>query len=329
MLALLGGCGDDTPSLTSSAEEAARVLPADARFVTRLDLRTLQQNSGLTLSSERGITLRLLDSDVTFNPLSEATQSRLQAFIDATGFDPASDLESVYAAVPGDSSSPGDQSLGFAILADMNPDQLRAYLADQDSLVSDGATYRDVPVYHLTTLGTRAPQFALLSDRLIAVAPTEAALHQMIDRYQGRTSTLADRTEGAHLFAESVHEGSIGMVAYDLGTQRLLQTVDQEDSNRFTRIGRAVRDVVATFDPQKERVHGRLLLTTDQNASDLADVVKGAIAAVKTGGDLSEAERAMLDRIQVSSRDDTVTITFDMEIEQLARWVFDQPRLRT
>ena len=323
---LLIGCGDDTPSLTPSAEEAARILPEDAQLVTRMDFQALQAESALSLSSERGITIRLLDSDFTFNPLSAEAQARLDAFIEATGVDPTTDLESVFAALPSDSTAGSDRMPGFAIIADLDPDQLRSYLAEQTAVVSESAAYNDVTVYRMTNTPAAGLHFALLSDRLIAVTPTEAGLHRMIDRHQGNAPALADRAGGTRLFAESVREGPLGLVAYDLPTQRMLDTVEQVDGNRFARIGRAVRDVVATLDLQEDRVNGRLLLTTDQNASDLADVVRGAIAAVKTGGDLSETERAMLDRIEVSDRDDMVTVRFDMDLEQLARWMMGQER---
>lgn len=325
-IAFTGCRGDAPPALSSSAQEASRVLPPDAQLITRVDLHDLQQNSGLTLSSERGITLRFLDSDVTFNPLSTENQRKLRTFIDATGFDPAADLQSVYAAAPSDSAE--TSGAGFAIIANMNPSQLQAYLADQDSLVTQHETYRDVALYRLTADLREGLTFALLSDQLIVAAPNSTALHGMIDRYYGEGPTWTDSPENRQrLFAESASEGPLGIVAYDLPTQRLLQQTDAE--SRIEKIGQAVRDVVGTLDVQDEKVRGRLLLTTDRNASDVASVVRGAVAALKTDADRSETQRALLDRIRVTDGDGTVTIRFDMETEQLVRMLFDVPQTRT
>lgn len=324
-LTIVGCRGDAPPPLTPSAQEAARVLPSDARLITRLDLNNLQQQTGLALSSERGVTLRFLDSDITFNPLSTKAQHRLQAFIDATGFDPASDLESIYVAMPSDSAEA--RGAGFAIRVDMNRSQLEDYLASQDSLVAHDASYRNTAIYRLRR-GPDPLQFALLSDRLIVAASNDGALRTMIDRYDGQAPTLANSSEQRQrLFAESVREGPLGLVAYDLPTQRLLQQTDADSD--LERIGQAVRDIVGTLDFTEDQVRGRLLLTTDRNASDVASVVRGAIAALKTDPDRSDAQRAMLDRVKVTDGDGTVTIQFDMKMEMLARMLLDLQPTRT
>jgi len=326
--ALLGtGCGpsvDDAPPLPTRTEEALALLPADAQFAGMLDLQDLQQNGGLSFSSERGITVQFLDSDVTFNPLSSEQQNRLSAFIDATGFEPGSDLHAAY--VVGDSTQP--QAVLFA--ASYERERLTSELMAQFDARLDTSSYRDTPILRLrpedgdslSQNGTPL-QFALMRDGWMALSSDTARLRAIIDRSLS-DDAAPDSPAMMPLVTALGGRGGAWMAVRDLPSQRMAQSANEQ---RLAQLARAVRDAGMALSFRQDGVEGTILLTTNQDPADVADVVRGAVSTLKLQGDLTTEQQDLLDRITVTeARGERVWVTFDVPQETLARILIQSMR---
>lgn len=320
---LITGCGpdiDDAPPLPSRTERAMALLPADARFVGMLDLQDLQQNGGLSFSSDRGITVRFLDSDVTFNPLSPERQRRLQTFIDATGFEPGSDLHAAYVA--GDSTQP--RTLLFA--ATFNREQLTNELLTAFAERLDTTSYRNVPVLRLDARDDEPPlQFALMDDSWMALSADTTQLHALIDRSLESPPASSDNAI-MPLVTALGGRGGAWFTLRDLPSQRLTQSADRQ---RMAQLARAVRDAGTALQFTGDGVSGIILLTTNQDPADLADVVRGAVSTLRLNDNLTQEQQALLDQITVSEGDaGRVWVTFDVPQETLARLLIQSMQSR-
>lgn len=322
VLLLVTGCGPDvteSPPVPARTEQAMALLPADARFTGMVDLQDVQENGGISFSSERGITVRFLDSDLTFNPLSAEQQERLQDFIDATGFEPGTDLHTAYVA--GDSMRPRS----ILLAAEMNRERLLQQLLDTFSTRLDTTTYRGAPIVQLRTEASENTlQFALLDDNWIALSPDITTLEATIDRSLESPSASPDEYSAMMPLVRAVGgRGGAWLALRDLPSQRLAQSADDQ---RMNQLARAVRDVASALHFEADGVAGTVLLTTDQNAADLADVVRGLVSAVKMNQDITEEQRQLLDQVTVTPTDGQVWIAFNVSQETLARILIQSVR---
>ncbi|NBB73554.1 MAG: hypothetical protein GVY35_07750 [Bacteroidetes bacterium] len=322
LLLIATGCGPDVtdaPPVPARTEQAMALLPADARFAGMLDLQDLQANGGISFSSERGITVRFLDSDLTFNPLSAEYQERLQAFIEATGFEPGRDLHAAYVA--GDTTRPRSVLLAADVDRTRLVDQLTKSFASR----LDTTSYRGVPMMQLQAEGDDIPlQFALLNDGWIALSPDAQALRATVDRSLNAASEPTGDAM-APLVEAIGGRGGAWLTLRDLPTQRLMQSADDQ---RLSQLAGAVRDVASALRFTPDGVAGTALLTTDRDAGDIADVVRGAVSTVKMNQQLTEEQRQLLDQITVTDATGQVWIEFSLSQETLARLLIQSMQSR-
>jgi len=122
-----------TDRIPAQTRQATSLLPEAPRYAGMVDLETIMGQV-----DELG-EMNLADS------LRRTDNARLQAFLDATGMDPETDLKAVYGAI-GDGSS-----FSAVVFADLTPDQMDRYLNQAPDGSGRATTYRDVPVYRLHT----------------------------------------------------------------------------------------------------------------------------------------------------------------------------------
>lgn len=313
LLVLLAGCGreDEAPPVPPRTEQAMALFPANARFAAMLDVQALQRDGGIAFSSECGITIHFLDSDVTFNPLSPEQQTRLRAFIEATGFEPGDDLHAAYVA----SDSLDEPSFLLAVEVDRErlTEQLLAEFGDR----IDTTVYRDTPLLAIRSEGSARPalRFALLEGGWIALAKDTATLHAMTDRSLEAPSPADERSMEALVTAIG-GRGGAWLIARDLPSQQISRSAND---GRIRQLASAVRDAATALDFADDGVHGTVLLTTEQDPADLADVVRGLVSAVKMSGGLTEEQRQFLDQMTVTERGGHVWVDFEVDQNTLAR----------
>lgn len=310
---LIAGC-TSSPSVPPETRSALAIFPDDARMMGKVNLQALRTDAGISFSAQRGFTVRFMDSDLSYNPLGDSARARLRDFIATTGIDPETDVNAVYVAASPSHTQDAD-TYRFIVQANMRADQLQAYLNEHlaDAFTSD--THAGVPVYRLERIDDAPRLHLALVDDMVLAAPTATSLHTMIERAQ---TTPSDDSSALPLVAESVPNEGFWLVVRNLPTDRLMQEA-REDESSLQRIAKVVRDMSASVSFADAQAHGRLLLTTDANADDVASVVRGAVAAMRTGGDLNDEQRALLDDVQVHAGDGRVTIDLKAEKNVLMR----------
>lgn len=319
----------EPPPLPSHTQQAAGVLPSNTHFVGMVDLQHFEQNAGISFSSERGITIRFLDSDITFNPLSPADQETLNDVIATTGFDPGKDIRAIYVTSARDTVEGQAQSRSpsFVLQGTFQPDRLREYLAERTGPSLRDTTYRGISIYRYRgdDADSAVISFALLDQHLAIAGSDESSVCSMIDRHQGTHPSLRDQPASMRLIAQVASGSGLWMAARNLPTQQLAQEAEFENAD-LQRLSRVVRDVAAAVTFADHDVQGRILLTTDRNAADLASVVRGLIAAMRSNNDLSDEQLAMLDDIEVVEGDGEVTVRFTVDQKTFARMALEMMR---
>lgn len=326
----LTGC-TPAPSVPAETKSALAVFPQDTRMVGKVNVQALRTDAGLSFSAQRGFTMRLMDSDFSYNPLSDSARGRLADFIAQTGIDPETDIEAFYAAAGGSSNNPSDDSSDeenryrFVVQANLEPEPLRQYLDENLGKAFARSAYQDVPVYTRSGADVEDPFHMAVVGNMVVAAPTHPGLAAMIDRAlsptNGEPLTLP-------LVAQSVPDEGFWVVVRDLPAGQLTQAAEG-DGRSLRRIARVARDVSASMSFAAGRAHGRLYVTTDSDADDVASVVRGAVAGLRTGADLSDEERAVLESVEVTASDGAVTVDFRAEKALLVRTMVSMMRTRT
>lgn len=184
----LGGCEpymSMTDQLPTQTRRAAALLPDGPRFVGMVNVeQALGQMGGLTA-------IPSTDS------LRRTGAPRLRTFLDATGFDPRTDVTSAYGAVGED----GD-ALSIVAFADLGPDQLDRYLDQAGPGAGTRTDYRDVPLYHLALCmgdcgdASEAPpdtlSLAFVQNGTIALALNRSHVRAIVDRHRDDRGGLRD-----------------------------------------------------------------------------------------------------------------------------------------
>ena len=317
-LAALLGCESSVdappvPEMTAETKRAAEVLPPDADFVAMMNVRRLQEHGFFdgenALSAEQ---------------LSGEGGARVRDFLDATGFDPQKDVREVYVAMEG--AAEGTASL--ALYADINRDRLRQQIETQLEGRLARSSYGDLTLYELTG-ADHSLTFALASDDLIVAATTPQAARAMIDRLEGRGRALAQNAALMHRVEQVQGRGDLWLAVREVArfrrppqkaaAQQKTDTQQKSLPRGMDRLLRAVQDGAAAFTVTGGTVDGFAYFDAADGVapSDLADVTRGLVGAMKASAD--EEELRALDQVQVEEQGDEVRVAFSLPRAMLSR----------
>lgn len=286
--------------LSAETKRATEVLPSGATFVSMINATKMAEGRSTPISEQ-------MDGE---------HGARLRGFLEAAGFDPARDLQEVYVA--------GSENGGASIAAYVEMDRARVQQAFEEQLQSDWtrSTYGGLPVYKHQE-EEHSLMFALANDNLILAASRPAALHAMIDRLgDAGPAALADDAALMPLVRKVQGHGDAWFVlrgVNDVMTQASVR--NDEDNPDLHRLRRAVRDAAASFTLDEARVEGTAYLTAapDVDPADLANVVEGAVAALRTSPEVDGPQRQALDDVRVQQRGSEVTVAFALPRSLLDR----------
>lgn len=291
----------DAPSaaLTMETRSAAAVLPADAPFVAMTNLREMQTNPALDPFRDDALAVGQVGAEIA---------ARIEAFLDATGFDPARDLHEVYVAgVPG----AGHQEAVLVAYADYDRDR---FLAEIDAQLGDALArtdYDGVPVYR--SLDARGDvHFALANDDMLLAAGNAADLHAMLDRLADGGPALAD-DDDMMARIQRVSDGTAWVVTRGMALDR--QHDDGAHDTHLPRLDQVVGDVAAAFQIHRDGLDARVALTPtgDVSPEEVADLLRGALAVMKADGRMDAAKRRALDDARIRAEGDHVQVTFRLD----------------
>lgn len=305
----LSACSDTqfepAAEITLQTRSATEVLPANSHFAGMIDLQAMQQNS-------------------PFNPLydgmteniSGEVGARIQDFIDATGFDPITDLREIYVAADGQGAEGRPNIVAYA---NFDRARLQAYVETNAPTGFERTDYNGVPVYRADRNGNGF-SFALANNNMIVAAADPADVEAMLDRLTGKGVSLDDNPEMMRLIERAASGTSAWFVVQNIRDDPFqhAERSDVMDKNA-AQIGRAVQDAVVTINMQAEGVDGLVYLYTKQEVSsaDLADLTRGLVSAMKSAPEMDADKLRALDRVRVKDHNDHVRIRFEVDYAAL------------
>jgi len=295
------GCesGIDRPTEAPPETRAATaLLPADARMMTMVDVQHLQKHG-----PERA--RRMLD--VPFSNGASAETARLQDFLEASGLNPDRDVERIYMAVSTTDRAPRSVAYGSFDRTRIE-DALRSTFGDD----LEPSTYREVTLF-VASKAAGDQRFALAvpnADMMLA-AGTPDALRAMIDRLRDG----GDATAPTDLVRKASQGQSFWFVTTDMGRFDEDPGARQDEGDvpgDMRRLGRALKDVAGHFSFTEDgSLDGQFILVprSSAQAADVADVARGAIAALKQHSEAPDAFREAAQQADVQTVDDEVRVT--------------------
>jgi hypothetical protein len=310
-LGTLAGCGPNPPEPSDDTLSALSVFPADVQSVSMVDLQRLKEDAGISFFGERGIQLTLLDSDFVFDPLSQEQRADLNAFIEASGFNPDTDLQSVYVAASPMGETAAMKAPLLVLNAQFERDRLAASLADATDLVTPVDTESDIPVFAFADAERSANEaraddrrMALLNDRRIAIG-NPADIDALLDRMQSGTGGFDASAGDRELIGYASANNAAWSVLLTMPEQmgNIGEMIDGDASTwheRMARVATVTQQAGMGVSLTSEDVQARLTLVAGENASDVRSVLRGLASGAQAYDDLSEQQRTFLQDLEIN-----------------------------
>jgi hypothetical protein len=296
----LTGCETEldapTADLSLQTRNALEVLPAGADAVAMLDVRAVHESP---VGRHGG--------PFSVEGMSGEGSARFDEFVRLTGFDPEEDLSRVYVAVHGE----GEQATpAFVVYGTFDRARMDAYLQEHAPAEAEleRTTIADLPAYLGTNEDGRRFGLVLVNDEM-ALAGEETALRAMVERVGGRASGGLDTDAAMMRLVERA--------AYGDGAWFAARNIDRHAADEhgpavgdLARAGGQMAEGVMSFDFRADGValHAVGFPRAGADAGEVADLVQGAVAAMRTqAADEPEVVRA-LDDVDVRASDGAVVV---------------------
>lgn len=290
---------DQPPEAAPEARAATALLPPNAKVLVMADLQHMRQRGPEAMRDR----FMIPDGDG-----ASASSARLRDFLSASGIDPDRDVHRVYAALPDtDGAAP-------RVVAYGSFDRERVAQAVQTKFGDDleRATYRNVDLFAAAQPDTDGRRFALaVPNSEMAIATGDRAeLEAMIDRLRDG----GDAPDPGPLVRQASQGQSFWMVARDLPSGNASNAKIDE----MRQLRRALKDMAAhlSFASDGSADGQFIFIPKDASqASDVADVLRGAIGAMKQEASKPDSDapaefREALSNVQVETSGSEVRATF-------------------
>ena len=282
--------GLDAPGVTATVQssEAFALLPADAQMIGMMDLRAARESDAIkTATGGAGLGMVSPDGSDDFDE-----------FVRLTGFNPGEDLDRVYIA-----AREANRAAAFVGYGRFDRDRIARFVADQEDAELEATEIDGIPVY-LSTRDTERGGFALVNDEMI-LAGDEASLRAMLARV-GTTDATPSADVQALLDRVQYPDGA-WFIARDLGVAGSDATLGDAPMGAAATMA---DDMVVSMDFRRDGVAFGAFVTprSGASASDLADVLKGGVAAARAGLKDEPGAIDMLDDVDVKTRDGGVGV---------------------
>lgn len=326
ILGLLTACTPDPPDVPADTWSMLGTFPESTQSISQVDLQQLKTEAGISFFGARGIQLTLLDSDMTFDPLTREQRAELNAFIEASGFDPDTDLNAVLiGATPLlDDTDPEALERPLAVFsATFTRDALAEALLDASDLIRpvDEATHRFAfDRAEDADLEDSSTHIALLDDNRIAVGHANDIDALLARHDEGRDGLSVDATTRG-LIGYAAQGGSAWSVLLDM-PREIEQTVDEIDDaddaeewqRRLARVAQVTDQGGLAFTLDQQNVQSRLTLVAHDNARDVRRLLNGVLSGAQSQDRWTEDQQAMLENIEI--RDEGAFVHIDMSTTQ-------------
>ena len=269
--------------------EALDLLPAGAQMVGMVDFAAARNSDALD---------QVMGGELS--PFGADGRGEMDRFIRLTGFDPATDIDRVYVA-----GSPEASGAALVVYARFDRDRIeRAIEAEAPEGELTRTEIEGVPAWIAQEAEGEAFAFALPNDRMM-LAGDEATVRAMIDRQNTGTKGLTADADLMALVNRARHKEGAWFVVrgVDAGP------VPGEDP--MNRLGSLAEEVVMSvgFGDDGMGVDAYIAPRAGAAASDVADVTRAAVAAMRMQAKAEPVVLDVLDDVDVDEEDAGVRVT--------------------
>ena len=286
--------------LPDQARTATTLLPPDGRMMAMVDLQQMRTHGPSAL--------REAFSKVS-NP-SVGDHGELHDFLTESGLDLSTDIERVYLTQPRE-----DRQQPYLVLTGtFDRERIGQALEAQAGRDVRQVDVSGTSAFLLRTDNQTDVAISVVREDLLAIAPSAHALEAMLHRSVEGMATTDDML---------LRAASQGQSAWYV-LRNLNAPASSNAPDEMERLGSALQDMAGSFTfTDGGALDGALTLVPKGNASpeDVADVVRGLVAAAKQSADISADAREALQRTDVQATDADVRITAHLPaplINQLA-----------
>ncbi|NNF58226.1 MAG: hypothetical protein HKN04_08280 [Rhodothermaceae bacterium] len=295
-----------TGDLTLETRDALAVLPADAAFAGMMNFRAMQSSAAVQ---------RATGNQFGVDALEGESKARFDEFVRLTGFNPEEDLDRAYFAV---TRADQHDHPAFVVYADFDRARLDAYIDDNADADLRRTTYNDLPVY-LTTEDGDTFGFALVNDEML-VAAQESTLHAMLDRVASGQGGLQSDAAMMRLIERAAHPDDAWFAVRGLDQRSTDDAHDHSLSGLVEASGQLAEAVISIgFESDGIDMQMAGIPRAGASGGDLADLIRGSIAAMRATSSDEPEVYEMLDGIRVRESGDAVTVSAFVDADVLAQ----------
>lgn len=285
------GCSDTfaAPGVGTSAQttEALALLPGDAEVIGMVNLGAARQTDALDAAlGEAGLGM-----------VSGRGSQDFDAFVRMTGFDPAQDLDRVYlAAAEGPDGAEGRAA--FVAYGRFDRDRIRQYIGQQDDGEFEQTEIGGLTAYFAAEDEGPRPGVVLVNDAMV-MAGDEHTLRAMVGRLGSAAPT-----------ADPELQTLLDRVSYPEGAWFAARGFQRHAHDGVPLAAQAAEGVVVSMAFERDGVPLRAFVVTrpDADVDDVADAIRGGVAAAKMGMKDQPAALDVLDRVDVETASDGVRV---------------------
>lgn len=290
----LVGCEDAVSAaggpVSLQTTEALDILPASAQMVGMVDLASARESGALSEVMEGKM-----------SPFGSDGAGEMEEFIRLTGFDPATDIDRVYIA-----GSPEAEAAALVVYARFDRDRIERAIEQE---APEGEVTRTeiegVPTW--IAVETEGPgfAFALPNDRMM-IAGDESTVREMLARHSGGQKGLSTNADLMALVEKARHQEGAWFVVRGVDAESAASGADPMDQ-----LGGLADDVVMSigFETDGMAIDSYIVPRPGAAASDVADVTRAAVSAMRMQAKAEPAAMDMLDGVEVDEEGPGVRVT--------------------
>lgn len=311
LLVVFSGCNtgmQEPTDLTAEAKRATELLPATSSYVMMMDVRHVRDNSP--------------EGEQMFSKMMDQAgerRARFRDFVEATGFDPKTDLNRVYLASGPDADAEATTVLLYGAF---DTDKIRSYVASNAKGDVRISTDGDATLFTLAPnamsgadLPDDGPTLAIASDELAILSGTRATVTETLGRLRNGGQALSSNDTMMPLVRRAANGQSMWFVTANL-PRTDIDEVDtqslQGEQRKMARVAKAVKDVAASFSfTDGGELDAVFHMNTQQDAaaSDVADIIRGLAAAARQSKSSFNDFESALDNLDVREYDESVQVS--------------------
>lgn len=316
LLAMLSGCTSDMQepvSLTAEAKRATDLLPANSSYVMMMDLKHVRENSP--------------EGDRMFSKLMDQAgeeRARFRDFVDATGFDPKTDLNRVYLSSGQDAEA---EKATVLLYGNFDAEKIRSYVEANASGDVRISTEGDATLFTLlpdamkdadmkdADLPEDGPTLAIASRELAILSGMRSTVTETLDRLNNGGQGLSSNDAVMPLVRRAANGQSMWVVTANLPDTDIDEVDAQSlegNQRKMAQVAKAVKDVSASFsftDGGELDAVFHMNTQKDAAASDVADLIRGLAAAARQSKSSFKDFESALDNLDVQEFDESVQVS--------------------